>query len=114
MIDFEIAAREMARVWIQEEMREHISANAVPAKELDALLDALGIIFLALTLYPPDQICEAHEEYVASQIRRKRTDPGHQGPLAAFVKEAVKHASALGASPAAAVFAAKLATFKTK
>lgn len=77
--------RAVIAAWLHEEAAEMAKTNR-DAEELDALLDALGIILVALIDHDQDMVKLAHREYVDSQIRRGRSiDTAHQRLIAQLI-----------------------------
>jgi hypothetical protein len=71
--------------WLLEELSELRTAST-PEDALDALLDMLGIIVLALQAAGPTATYAAYTAYLESQRARGRTDGPHSAAMAALME----------------------------
>lgn len=83
-LDF-VEANILAR-WVKEEATELTTAGGSHPEQIDALLDALGLIIMGLTTYSADELHAAHIEYEASQNRRNRPVLAHRAIVATVVE----------------------------
>lgn len=81
-----VEANILAR-WVTEEATELVTAGPNVPNQIDALLDALGLIVMGLTTYSSEDLAAAHAEYEDSQNRRNRPVLAHRPIVAAIVEK---------------------------